>query len=109
MSSVAVVGSVNMDLVFDVTALPQPGQTVLAADVRRSPGGKGGNQAIAAARVGASVDLVAAVGDDEAGAELTEHLRANGIGTDGVLRLPGTSGTAAIVVGAAASSGRGRT
>lgn len=103
---VTVVGSVNMDLAFDVTALPEPGETVLASALRLSPGGKGGNQAVAAARAGAEVTLVAAIGDDQAGAQLIEHLRANGVGTDTVMRLPGPSGTAAIVVGAAATGSR---
>lgn len=92
------VGSVNMDLVFDVAELPGPGQTVLATDLRRSPGGKGGNQAVAAARVGATVTLVAALGSDGTGDALAAHLRDNGVGLDGVVRLPVPSGTAAIPV-----------
>ncbi|WP_415794275.1 PfkB family carbohydrate kinase, partial [Mycolicibacterium frederiksbergense] len=55
MTRVCVVGSVNMDLVFAVQALPAPGATVLASSMVRAPGGKGGNQAVAAARAGADV------------------------------------------------------
>ncbi|RWA16240.1 hypothetical protein MBRU_09020 [Mycolicibacterium brumae DSM 44177] len=104
-----VVGSVNMDLVFDVAALPAPGETVLASGLHRSPGGKGGNQAVAAARAGAQVSVVAAVGEDDAGSALIDHLRANGVATDAVTRLPGPSGTAAIVVGAAETGSRENT
>ena len=100
MTRVCVVGSVNSDLVFDVAALPGPGETVLASAVRTLPGGKGGNQAVAAARAGADVTLVAAVGDDAAGRTLLDHLSANGVGTDGVVTLPVPSGTAVVVVGA---------
>ncbi|MDF2822758.1 MAG: rbsK 1 [Mycobacterium sp.] len=100
MSRVCVVGSVNMDVVFEVTALPGPGETVLGTTARSVPGGKGGNQAIAAARAGAEVELVAAVGADAHGRDLREHLLENGIGLEGLVTLPGPSGTAAIVVDA---------
>lgn len=93
-----------MDLAFGVAALPGPGETVLASDLRHSPGGKGGNQAVAAARAGADVDLVAAVGGDAAGVALREHLSRNRIGLDGLVTLPVPSGTAAIVVGADAEN-----
>lgn len=100
MSRVCVVGSVNMDVVFDVTVMPRPGETVLGTSARSVPGGKGGNQAIAAARAGADVQLVAAVGADAHGRDLRDHLADNGIGLDGLITLPGPSGTAAIVVDA---------
>jgi ribokinase len=98
MSRVTVVGSVNMDVVFDVARLPQPGETVLGTSARWVPGGKGGNQAIAAARAGAEVQLVAAVGYDSNAVALRAHLAQNGVGLDGLVSLPGPSGTAAIVV-----------
>lgn len=97
-TAVAVVGSVNMDMVFGVTSLPNPGETVLAASAQLLPGGKGGNQAVAAARAGADVQLVAAVGSDGHATQLRAHLAANGVGLDGLVALPGPSGTAAIVV-----------
>ncbi|OBK50262.1 PfkB family carbohydrate kinase [Mycobacterium sp. 1081908.1] len=98
MARVCVVGSVNMDLTFDVDALPRPGQTVLASSLTSSPGGKGANQAVAAARAGARVQFVGALGDDAAAAALRAHLRANGVGLDGAIEVTGPSGTAVIVV-----------
>lgn len=95
---VCVVGSINSDLTFTVGALPRPGQTVLASSLSSAPGGKGGNQAVAAARAGADVALVAAVGDDAAATALRRHLEANGVGTDAVTCVPGPSGSAAILV-----------
>jgi ribokinase len=95
---VCVVGSVNTDTVLTVDALPRPGQTVLATSARSVPGGKGANQAVAAVRAGAQVQFVGAVGDDEAGARLLTHLRANRVGTDGLASLPGPSGSAVILV-----------
>ncbi|MDG5482707.1 ribokinase [Mycolicibacterium gadium] len=101
---VCVVGSVNADLTFTVNALPRPGQTVLASGLQASPGGKGGNQAVAAARAGASVQLVAALGSDAAAEQLRAHLSANDVGLDGVVSMAGPSGTAVIVVDAAAEN-----
>jgi len=103
---VCVVGSVNNDLIFVVDRLPQPGATVLASSLVCAPGGKGANQAIAAARSGAQVQLVGAVGDDSAAASLISHLRANGVGTDAVSIVAGPSGTAVVVVDAAAENSR---
>jgi ribokinase len=97
---VCVVGSVNMDSTFDVESLPRPGETVLASSLTYTPGGKGGNQAVAAARAGAQVEFVGAVGDDPAGEELRAHLRANGVGLDGTVSLSGPSGAAIVVVDA---------
>src|ERR1700709_2181454 len=103
-SRVCVVGSVNMDMTFDVAALPRPGETVLASSVTCAPGGKGGNQAVAAARAGARVQFVGAVGDDSAADQLLAHLRAAGGGLDATARRPGPSGTAIIVVDADAEN-----
>jgi ribokinase len=97
---VCVVGSVNMDHVFTVASLPRPGETVMASSVRLIPGGKGGNQAVAAARAGADVQLVAALGDDPTGDQLRAHLRDNGVGLNGVSGVPGPSGLAVIAVDA---------
>ncbi|MCW2513448.1 MAG: sugar kinase, ribokinase [Mycobacterium sp.] len=98
------VGSVNLDQSFTVHALPQPGETVLASALSSAPGGKGGNQAVAAARAGASVQLVAALGDDAPAAQLRAHLSTNGVGLDGTVTVPGPSGAAAIVVDAGAEN-----
>jgi ribokinase len=103
-AQVCVVGSVNADLRFEVPALPRPGQTVLASSMTSSPGGKGGNQAVAAARAGADVRLVAALGDDPAAGLLRAHLRENAVGLDGVLTVPGPSGSAVVMVDSAAEN-----
>ncbi|CAJ1501392.1 ribokinase [[Mycobacterium] holstebronense] len=95
---VCVVGSVNTDAVFAVAALPAPGETVLATARSTHPGGKGANQAVAAARAGAQVQFVGAVGDDDAGLLLRRHLQSNGVGTDGLMTTPGPSGSAVITV-----------
>jgi ribokinase len=101
---VCVVGSVNLDQSFTVRSLPQPGETVLASSLSSAPGGKGGNQAVAAVRAGASVQLVAALGDDTAAEALRAHLRDNGVGLDGTVTVPGPSGAAVIVVDAGAEN-----
>jgi ribokinase len=98
MTRVCVVGSVNMDIGFDVDTLPGPGETALAVSMRSTPGGKGANQAVAASRAGADVQFVGAVGDDAAAARLREHLEANGVGTDGLVITAGRSGTAVVIV-----------
>jgi ribokinase len=101
---VCVVGSVNTDLTFTVDGLPLPGETVLASALASWPGGKGANQAVAAARAGAGVQFVGAVGTDPAADALLAHLTANDVGTDGVITVPGPSGTAAIMVDANAEN-----
>lgn len=98
---VCVVGSLNLDTVFSVVTLPAAGETVLSSAPRIQPGGKGGNQAVAAARAGATVSFVGAVGDDDAGVRLRRHLQVNGVGTDALTTVPGPSGSAFITVDAA--------
>jgi sugar/nucleoside kinase (ribokinase family) len=83
---IAVVGSVNLDLVARVHRLPAPGESLAAGHLSRVPGGKGANQALAARRLGAEVNLVAAVGDDAAGDEALALLRDDGVGLDGLRR-----------------------
>nr|WP_197501033.1 PfkB family carbohydrate kinase [Mycobacterium sp. E3251] len=104
MARVCVVGSVNMDLSLRVDALPSPGETVLASSLTYAPGGKGGNQAVAAARAGARVQFVGAIGDDPAAAELRAHLLGNGVSLDATAETPGPSGTAIVVVDAHAEN-----
>jgi ribokinase len=101
MTRVCVVGSLNMDMGFDVDTLPRPGETVLASSARSTPGGKGANQAVAAARAGAQVQLVGATGDDPAAAQLRSHLAANGVGSDGLTTVGGPSGAAVVMVDSA--------
>jgi ribokinase len=94
-----VIGSLNTDLSVRVGSLPGPGETVTGGTFEMSGGGKGANQAVAAARAGASVALVGAVGTDELGARLIEDLEAEGVSVAGVARLDGAAtGVAAIVV-----------
>jgi ribokinase len=96
---VVVVGSVNRDYSSYVERLPLPGETVLAYEWRETLGGKGANQAVAAARVGARVSLVARVGDDPAGSGALRELGSLGVGVDHVLAVAGTTGAAQITVG----------
>jgi ribokinase len=76
---ITVVGSINLDLVVRAERLPRPGETLSGAQFARVPGGKGANQAVAAARLGAEVALVGCVGDDELGAEAVAGLREAGV------------------------------
>jgi ribokinase len=95
-----VVGSVNLDLVARVERLPRPGETVTGATFERVPGGKGANQAVAAARLGADVTFVGCVGGDEFAAEALRGLDEAGISLDGVKRTDGATGVALITVDA---------
>ena len=97
---VTVIGSANLDLVVPVPRIPAPGETVLAAaDAVRHPGGKGLNQAVAAARAGARTAFVGAVGSDRAGSLLLQALREAGVATEAVERHEGRdSGAAHITV-----------
>ena len=98
---VAVVGSANLDLVVEVATIPVPGETVLGGDLRRIPGGKGANQAVAAARLGRRVAMIGRVGDDDSATILRSALTSAGVDTANVLTTDGTpSGTALIAVGA---------
>lgn len=97
---VAVVGSANLDLVVEVAAIPVPGETVLGGDLRRIPGGKGANQAVAAARLGRRVAILGRVGDDASGTMLRQALTSAGVDTTNLHTTGGTpSGTALIAVG----------
>ncbi len=101
MYEVVVVGSANLDLVVEVESIPVSGETVLGGDLRRIPGGKGANQAVAAARLGRRVAMIGRVGDDDAGTMLRAGLDAAGVDTAGLLTTEGVpSGTALIAVGA---------
>jgi ribokinase len=77
--SLTVVGSINLDFVVRLEHLPRPGETVTARAFDRSPGGKGANQAVAAARLGAQVTMVGAVGDDDLAGEALAGLVAAGV------------------------------
>jgi ribokinase len=81
---IAVVGSINLDLVVGVERHPAPGETVVGGDRRELPGGKGANQAVAAARLGAEVAMVGRVGADAQGTRLRDHLAGEGIDVEHV-------------------------
>lgn len=97
---IIVIGSINMDLVARVARLPSPGETVTGRDLQFIPGGKGANQAVAAARLGAQVTMIGRVGDDPFGQALLSGLQAEGIATQHVQVVPQcASGLAWIGVG----------
>ena len=105
MAEIVVVGSYNRDVAFFVPRLPAPGETCLSTGRLESPGGKGSNQAIQAARAGASVGMIAALGQDAAGDEALALWTAEGIDTRGVARLAAVgTGMAVILVDAAAEN-----
>ena len=91
-----VVGSLVMDLAFHVPRMPEPGEVVLAGDFGTFRGGKGYNQAVALARLGADVAMVGAIGSDDYGDAFIEALRAEGVDADGVVQLPGASTAVAV-------------
>jgi ribokinase len=96
---VTVLGTLNVDQVWQVPALPRPGQTIVATAVERQFGGKGANQAVAAARQGAAVRLIGAVGADAEGRAYLEHLTREGIDVSGVAAVASTAtGTAHVYV-----------
>jgi ribokinase len=95
---ITVFGSLNVDYVFQVAQLPAPGETVLAENMEVLPGGKGGNQALAAAKAGAKVHMVGAVGKDGLGDIAMAGLIAAGVDTSAVTQNLKPTGTAAINV-----------
>jgi len=97
-TTLTVFGSCNMDLVAYVGTAPGRGETVLGREFRTAPGGKGANQAVAAARAGAQVRMVGAVGADEFGEQLRANLDSFGVDVSGLRTAEGRSGTAHIVV-----------
>ncbi len=98
---VIVVGSVNVDLTVTIARLPRPGETVTGGRLAQHDGGKGGNQAVAAARLGARTMFIGAVGDDPFGDRARQALTADGVAIDGVAILEGAAtGVAFILVDA---------
>jgi len=99
MGRILVVGSLNMDLVVHSPKVPAIGETLTGFGFMTCPGGKGGNQAVAAARLGAEVRMLGCVGEDDFGETLLRGLEENGVDTRWVRRVPGVpTGTATIVV-----------
>ncbi|BCE04247.1 Bifunctional ribokinase/ribose-5-phosphate isomerase A [Bacillus paralicheniformis] len=99
MSKICVIGSSSMDLVVTAPKRPAAGETVLGESFKTVPGGKGANQAVAAARLGAEVHMIGCVGDDHYGKAILDNFQANGVLTDYVEPVTGQeSGTAHIVL-----------
>ncbi|MEM8485044.1 MAG: ribokinase [Bacteroidota bacterium] len=99
-AKILVIGSINMDLVVQAGRMPGPGETVMGHTFVTVPGGKGSNQAVAAARLGAQVHMVGAIGADDFGNELRDGLEDEGIDTTHVGRVDIASGVALIQVDA---------
>src|SRR5260370_3070385 len=89
---IVVVGSINLDLVGGTQRIPIAGETVAGLSFQTFPGGKGANQAVAAARLGASVSMLGKLGTDVFGAQLRENLEESKVNTDGIEGVPGSSG-----------------
>lgn len=97
MKKIAVVGSVNMDLTVKAQRHPNKGETVSGSDLQYIPGGKGANQAVAAARLGGDVTMFGCVGDDIFGDQLLKNLEENGVKTEHMLRIPHMSSGIALI------------
>ncbi len=97
-ATVVVVGSLNMDLVTRASRLPRGGETLVGQSFATVPGGKGANQAVAAARLGAEVAMIGCIGSDAYGAQLRDALLVEGIDCQAISEVPGSSGVALIVV-----------
>lgn len=95
---IAVLGSMNADYTVEAERIPLPGETVVGGPMRVLPGGKSANQAAAAARIGARVSMLGAVGDDSNGILLLDGLRDAGVDVSGVTHVPEPSGTTLITV-----------
>jgi len=98
MIKIVIVGSINKDVIMQVERHPKPGETLTAVAVSSAFGGKGANQAVAAARLGAEVTIIGAVGEDPTGDEQIEHFQNEGIRTDAIMRCSESSGVAYITV-----------
>ena len=97
--SIAVIGSCNIDVVVEAPKRPLAGETILGSRLIIAQGGKGANQAVAAARLGAKVYMVGCVGDDDYGRSVIKNFEANGVDTGNVKVVPGvTTGTAHITL-----------
>jgi ribokinase len=97
-AKIVVVGSLNMDVVAVAPRIPVAGETIIGSKCFTSPGGKGANQAYAAAKLAGSVAMVGRVGEDEFGRQMRENLASVGCAIDAVKAVPGASGVALIAV-----------
>ncbi|MBP2267087.1 ribokinase [Pseudarthrobacter sp. PvP004] len=96
--TLTVMGSINLDITATANRLPSPGETVGGGVLRQQPGGKGANQAVAAARLAGSSRMVGAVGHDEAGQNLLSAMAAAGVDVQDVSRADAATGTALVLV-----------
>lgn len=94
---ILVVGSINMDISLRVTDIPNPGETVMSSGIRKSPGGKGANQAVAAAKLGGDVVMLGCVGQDENGQALLKSLADAGVDTTNIRQIPSTPTSSAFI------------
>ncbi|QOX62783.1 ribokinase [Anoxybacterium hadale] len=102
---ITVVGSLNMDLVISADKIPRPGETVLGKNLQQIPGGKGANQADAAARLGAEVILIGCVGEDDFGKRLLNSLKQDGVNIENILiKQTQSTGVASIIVEASGNN-----
>lgn len=98
MGKILVVGSINQDITLHMEKLPMPGETVIASDLKSSLGGKGANQAVAAARMGADVSFIGAIGKEKSADEVIDILTEDRIDVSGIERLDTNTGTAYISI-----------
>lgn len=98
MKRIVVVGSINLDLVAVADHIPRAGETIAGSTFQTFPGGKGANQAVAAARLGAPVSMIGKVGDDDFGSRLKANLQGCGVNINAVSSVPGPSGVALITI-----------
>lgn len=100
MRKIAVVGSINVDMTVKTERIPGKGETLSGTDLKYIPGGKGANQAVAAARLGGETRMFGCVGDDDIGRSMLENLQKNGVNTESVKAVQGIpTGLAVITVG----------
>lgn len=97
-AKITVVGSINMDLMIRASNLPLPGETVIADSKVENPGGKGANQAVAAARMGAEVTMIGSVGNDSFATELLQNLEKECVNTSHITRRKNTASGVAVVM-----------
>lgn len=95
---ITVIGSINMDIVVKTDIFPKQGETVLGNLFTTIPGGKGANQAVAAARLGSPVQMIGAVGEDSFGKELYSNLRNENIDVDAIAKTTNSTGIANILL-----------
>lgn len=98
MKNICVIGSLNMDLVVNVDAMPKPGQTIIGSNFKEVPGGKGANQAVAMARLNGNVSMIGKVGEDGFGQTLINSLKNDKVDTTYIQITKGSTGVALITV-----------